>query len=96
MQVTITFQSVKDELPSVKSDPYYGNNYSIKCFAIVDGKVFNRSVKYCFSGVGGWIWADMAIGPNPLDYIEELGGNDPKVTHWAPWPVLDPLQLKLL
>jgi len=88
MQITINFQAVEDGLPPTEQDPYYGEDYSIECIAIVDGEVFDRSVKYCFSGLGGWVWADMAVGYKPADYTDELGGNTPKVTHWAPWPLI--------
>jgi hypothetical protein len=88
MEISINFQSVKDEMPPATSDEYYGSDYSIECMAIVDGEVFDRSVKYCFRGLGGWVWADMAIGHEPDHYLEELGSDQSKVTHWAPWPVV--------
>ena len=83
MQVTLNFQEVCKGLPPRETD-----DYSIECIAVIDGAVFDRSVKYCFDEPGGWVWADMALGYTPDDYIEELGGDQPKVTHWAPWPVL--------
>lgn len=84
--VEFSFQSVSDGLPPMETDPYYGNSYSIECLAIVDKKLFDRSVKYCFDGVGGWVWADMALGHKPEDYLEELGGDQANVSHWAEWP----------
>jgi hypothetical protein len=95
MEISINFQSVKDEMPPVTSDEYYGSDYSIECMAIVDGEVFDRSVKYCFRGLGGWIWADMAIGHEPDHYLEELGSDQSKVTHWAPWPVVIVLRVEV-
>jgi hypothetical protein len=47
MEILINFQSVDDAMPSATSDEYYG--YSIECMAIVDGEVFDRSVKYCMN-----------------------------------------------
>lgn len=88
---SITLQPVSEGLPDVETDPYYGNEYSIECMVVVDGKeVFDRSAKYCFRHEG-WVWGDMALGHLPNDYIEELGGDEPKVTHWAPWPTIPAL-----
>jgi hypothetical protein len=88
MKISINFQSVNNEMPPSTSDEYYGSDYSIECMAIVEGEVFDRSVKYCFKGLGGWVWADMALGSGPDHYLEELGADKPKVTHWTPWPVV--------
>jgi len=84
MQVTLNFQSASGGMPP--REKY--TDYSIECAAIVNGQVFDRSVKYHFEYPGGWVWADMALGSSPDDYIEELGSDKPKVSHWAPWPVL--------
>jgi hypothetical protein len=93
MKITLEFQPISEGLPPKDAKAYYNNNYSIynnnysiECAAIVDGKVFDRSVRYYFGHKAGWIWADMALGSLPDDYIEELGSDEPNVTHWAPWP----------
>jgi hypothetical protein len=88
MEISINFKSVNDEMPPVLFDEYYGYDYSIKCIAIVDGEVFGRSVKYCSRGGQGWVWADLGRGHHPDRYVEDLGGDESKVTHWAPWPVV--------
>jgi hypothetical protein len=88
MEISIKFQSVNDEMPQGEPDDHYDNDYSIECMAVVEGAVFDRSVRYCFKGLGGWVWADMALGHEPNHYFEELGADKPKVTHWAPWPVV--------
>jgi hypothetical protein len=92
MQVTINFQSVADGLPSLENDPIYKCEYSVECLAVVDGEVFDRSVRFCFHHEG-WVWGDMSLGYDPADYIQELGGYEPKVTHWAPWPLLVPAEV---
>jgi hypothetical protein len=88
MEISINFQSVNDAMPPVTNDEYYDEDYSIECMAIVDGEFFDKAVKYCFRGAGGWVWADMSFGQDPEDYLEELGDDQFKVTHWAPWPVV--------
>jgi hypothetical protein len=67
-----------------------GNSASLHCRAILPYPASLRvgTAAFPFKGLGGWVWADMAIGDEPDHYIEELGGDEPKVTHWAPWPVV--------
>jgi hypothetical protein len=84
MEISINFKSVTDEMPPVIFNEYYGYDYSIKCMAIVNGEVFGRSVKYCSRGGQGWVWADLGRGHHPDRYVEELGDDQSKVTHWAP------------
>jgi hypothetical protein len=86
MKITLEFQSVSEGLPPKDTDAYYDNNYSIECAAIVDGEVFDRSVRYFFGGKGGWVWGDMSLGHKPEHYVDELGNDQPTVSHWAPWP----------
>jgi hypothetical protein len=86
-QITINLQSVTDGLPPEHPDQ---DTYSIECMAVVDGLIFDRSVMYHFEQ-GGWVWADLGMGNTPDDYHDELGGDTPKVTHWAPWPTIPAL-----
>jgi hypothetical protein len=84
-QITINLQSVTDGLPPEGPDL---EGYSIECMAVVDKEIFDRSVRYmypCKDGEG-WVWADLGLGNIPDDYLLELGGDTPTVTHWAPWP----------
>ena len=93
MKVTIEFQPVNESLLSllpVDRWPNYEGKYSIECMVVVDGEVFDRSARYCFHHPG-WVWGDMSLGYLPADYAEELGGDEPKVTHWAPWPTIPAL-----
>ena len=87
MQITINFQNAQDSLPPVDPFPNYQGKYSIECIAVVNGGIFDRSIMYDFKAEA-WIWADMALGEDPRYYEDELGGNTPTVTHWAPWPIL--------
>lgn len=83
MEVTIKFQKVADGLPPRKNEL---STISVECMVIVNAECFDRSVCYDYKN-SGWVWADLAIGNDPEDYLEELGGENAP-THWAPWPVL--------
>jgi hypothetical protein len=92
MEITIKFQPVADGLPPVDPFPNYQGRYSIECIGVVKGEVFDRSIMFDFQ-TESWVWADMALGEDHRYYEEELGGNTPTVTAWAPWPVLVPSEV---
>ena len=77
--VIVEWISVKDRLPEIVSDKYYGNTFSELVSASVGEKILPFHVRRYF--LGGFVKGDFSNGDLPSDY--DFGGN---ITHWMPLP----------